>query len=268
MEISELLSRPHDMNPGSVAPYLESFAAQMASVGHTSLTIGFYLGSAIHFGGWLKHRAWPSRTSMKRPSRRSEHIAANVLDAAAKNVSRAYTARVQRFVSFCGNTVPSERSLDSAAETPSSLSPFREWLLQHRGLAMVTVDRHERLLNRMLPALGADAGQYNAASVRRAAWTRSAAVGPLTPRRLSARSESICDSWQRVAHANLVSTMHCQPWPNGNFPRCPDTSTPNKWPASLTPVARTGRRGEGPCDRIVAASAWAPSGRHCQHAPN
>jgi hypothetical protein len=56
MEISELLSQPHDMNPGSAAPYLESFAAQMASVGHTSLTIGFYLGSAVHFGGWLEAR--------------------------------------------------------------------------------------------------------------------------------------------------------------------------------------------------------------------
>ena len=56
MDISELLSQPHDMNPGSAAPYLEGFAAQMASVGHTSLTIGFYLGSAIHFGGWLEAR--------------------------------------------------------------------------------------------------------------------------------------------------------------------------------------------------------------------
>jgi integrase/recombinase XerD len=32
---------------------------------------------------------------------------------------------------------------------------------------MVTVERHERLITRMLPALGANAGEYNAASVRR-----------------------------------------------------------------------------------------------------
>jgi site-specific recombinase XerD len=32
---------------------------------------------------------------------------------------------------------------------------------------MVSVERHERLLSRMLPALGADAGEYNAASVRK-----------------------------------------------------------------------------------------------------
>jgi len=32
---------------------------------------------------------------------------------------------------------------------------------------MRTVERHERLITKMLPALGADAGEYNAASVRR-----------------------------------------------------------------------------------------------------
>jgi len=42
----------------------------------------------------------------------------------------------------------------------------RDWLLRHRGLAMVTVERHERLIARMLPMLGGDAGEYDAASVR------------------------------------------------------------------------------------------------------
>ena len=42
MEILELLSQTHDMKPGSAAPYLEGFAAHMASVGHTPLTISFY----------------------------------------------------------------------------------------------------------------------------------------------------------------------------------------------------------------------------------
>ncbi len=42
------------MNPGSAARYLEGFAAEMASVGYTSLTISFYLSSAIHLGGWVE----------------------------------------------------------------------------------------------------------------------------------------------------------------------------------------------------------------------
>src|SRR5579871_2841602 len=54
MNISELLSHPHHMNPGSAARYLESFATAMAPVGHTALTISGYLDSAIHFGGWLE----------------------------------------------------------------------------------------------------------------------------------------------------------------------------------------------------------------------
>ena len=32
----------------------------------------------------------------------------------------------------------------------------------------------------------------------------------------------------RVAPASLALTIHSQLWPNGNFPRCPDISTPTK----------------------------------------
>ena len=85
MDISELLSRPHDMNPGGAAPYLESFVTQMASVGHASLTIGFYLGSAIHFGGCWKPEAWISRILMKELSKYSAHTTAIVLGVAARN---------------------------------------------------------------------------------------------------------------------------------------------------------------------------------------
>ena len=101
MDISELLTRPHDMNPGRVAPYLEDFAAQMASVGHTSFTIIGYLDSAIHFGGWAEATGLDfadiNEDTIKAfgahrcecPGRRSH-----------KHLSRAYTARVQRFVDF------------------------------------------------------------------------------------------------------------------------------------------------------------------------
>jgi hypothetical protein len=58
MNISELLSHPHHMNPGGAAGYLKGFATGMAAVGHTALTISGYLDSAIHFGGWLEAR-WP-----------------------------------------------------------------------------------------------------------------------------------------------------------------------------------------------------------------
>ena len=56
MDITQLLARPHDMNVGDAARYLEGFAAEMASVGYSPLTIGGYLDSVIHFGGWLQAR--------------------------------------------------------------------------------------------------------------------------------------------------------------------------------------------------------------------
>ena len=56
MDVAELLSHPHDMNVGDAAHYLEGFAAEMASVGYSPLTIGGYLDSVIHFGGWLQAR--------------------------------------------------------------------------------------------------------------------------------------------------------------------------------------------------------------------
>ena len=167
---------------------------------------------------------------MKRPSRHSEHIAANALDAASqKGVSRAYTARVQRFADYLRqHGAISDRS-SSTAETPSPLNAFRDWLLRHRGLA------HG---NRGAPrtpdhtnAAGARHGRWASTMQPRCAqssWTRYAAVGPLKPKRSSERFASIYDSSQRMAHVNLVSTICCQPWRNGSFPRCRGTSTPIK----------------------------------------
>jgi integrase/recombinase XerD len=168
MEISKLLSQPHDMNPGSAAPYLAGFAAELATVGHTRWTIGGYLGSAVHFGGWVEAggRAITdiNEETIKAfgahrcecPGRRSH-----------KSVSRAYTARVQRFADYLRQQGAIAALASSTTETSSPLSAFRDWLLQHRGLAMATVARHEHLITRMLPMLGADPGEYNAASVRK-----------------------------------------------------------------------------------------------------
>ena len=92
MDISELLARPHHMSLGCATPFLGGFAAKLASVGLTS---------AIHFGGWLQasglHLVDVDEETVKAfgahrcecPGGRSQ-----------KHVSRAYTARVQRFVGY------------------------------------------------------------------------------------------------------------------------------------------------------------------------
>ena len=77
-----------------------------------------------------------------------------------------YTARVQRFAEYLRRKGIGESVASSTTATPSTLQVFRDWLLRHRGLAIVTVERHERLITRMLPVLGTDTDKYNAALVR------------------------------------------------------------------------------------------------------
>ena len=136
MDIAELLARPHDMNVGDAAHHLEGFAAEMASVGYSPLTIGGYLDSVIHFGGWLQARGLSlpaiddkivkafGAHRCKCPGRRSYPA-----------VSRAYIARVERFVRYIGQQGVIRLTVNSVPEAPASLIAFREWLLQHRGLA-------------------------------------------------------------------------------------------------------------------------------------
>jgi len=167
MNISEFLSLPHAMNPGPVAPFVDGFASQMASVGYTALTINGYLSSAIHFGGWVEASGLNLDDINEETIKAfGAHHCECPGGRSRKHVSRNYTARVQRFTEYLRQQGAIAAIAAPMTEVPPSLSAFRDWLLRHRGLALVTVERHERLITRMLPALGVDAGQYNAASVR------------------------------------------------------------------------------------------------------
>jgi integrase/recombinase XerD len=167
MDISELLSQRHHMNPGRAASYLGGFVAQLASVGHTVLTINFFLGSAIHFGGWLETRG-VDITNIDDETLKAfgTHHCECPGYRTRKGVSRAYTARVERFADYLRQNGAIKVTADETAQACSPLSHFRDWLLRHRGLSMRTVERHERLITRMLPALGGDAGEYTAALVK------------------------------------------------------------------------------------------------------
>jgi site-specific recombinase XerD len=167
MEISQLLSQPHQMNPGSAARYLEGFAGAMASVGHTALTIRGYLDSAIHFGGWVETSGLDfGDITEKTIQAFRAHVCECPGSRRWRRVSRAYTARVQRFVEYLRQQGAPSGLASSQTEPSSPLADFRDWLLRHRGLAIRTIERHERLITRMLPALGTNTSEYNAALVR------------------------------------------------------------------------------------------------------
>jgi integrase/recombinase XerD len=155
------------MKPGSASPYLERFATALASVGYTSLTINDFLRSAIHFGGWMEANGLNFTNTNEETIRTfGAHRCECPGSRRQKRVSRDYTARVQRFADYLRQQGVIGPVTDSTTETPSPLSAFRDWLLLHRGLSIRTVERHERLITRMLPSLGDNTGDYDAALVR------------------------------------------------------------------------------------------------------
>lgn len=167
MDSSQLLARPDEVAAGNVALYLEGFATEMASAGYAPLTIRGYLDSAIHFGKWAEASGLNfaaitdesvkafARHRCKCPGRHRR-----------QSLSRRYVARLELFMQYLRRQGAIRTTVELKIEAPSPLETFREWLLQHRGLALVTVERHDHLITRMLPALGSDAGQYTAATVR------------------------------------------------------------------------------------------------------
>jgi hypothetical protein len=50
----EASSRRQRMDPGAFGAVVERFAAHLAGLGHTPLTVAAYLDSSRHFGGWLR----------------------------------------------------------------------------------------------------------------------------------------------------------------------------------------------------------------------
>jgi hypothetical protein len=151
--------------------------------------------SAACFNRIVEFGAVPSSPRCKCPGRRSY-----------PSVSRAYVARVGRFVQYLGQQDVIRSTVNSVPEAPSSLIAFREWLLQHRGLAPVTVDRHEHLLKQMLPALGADTGQYTAAT------GKSGPFGP-DPRPAARLREDVC--WR----APSILAIPGNKWRPSGWPR-------------------------------------------------
>lgn len=167
MDIAQFLTRPHDMSVGGIDPYLEGFASEMAAVGYTPPTISGYLESAIHFGGWLQAQALRlSDIDEKVVKTFGAHRCRCPGHRHNRRLSRPYVARVERFAGYLAQEGVIRAAAKAVPETPSSLIAFRQWLLDHRGLSPVTIDRHEYLMRQMLPALGGDASQYTAATVR------------------------------------------------------------------------------------------------------
>lgn len=167
--IPEASSSQQCMNARELRLPLESFAIHLASLGHTPLTVSGYLAGARHFGEWL-HRAGLSPVQIDDGvvSRFASHRCSCPGGRQHQGISDKYVIRVRRFVAFLADEgIVTAPAVIAAPPVNGRVAMFQKWLCQHRGLSERTIDRHGRMVLRLLPALGDDPASYDAGLIRR-----------------------------------------------------------------------------------------------------
>ena len=166
---------------GCVQQHIEGFAAELIAAGYATLPVRDYARSAAHLGRWLDSRKLGIEklcdavmTDFARHKCRCR-----LSSRRGKRLSRRYVKRVRRFVSYLVRQgLVSPLTQPNPKVVPPQLEGFRNWMIQHRGIKLRTVERYERLIEKMLPLLGSNSAEYDAALVRRVLLKE---VNELTP---------------------------------------------------------------------------------------
>jgi len=161
-------NKPHAMDAGDLAPQVAEFRSHLAALGHSHLTVSAYDDCARHFGQWLAltktGAAEVDEAAVNRFARHRCHCPGN---RQSKQVSEKYVRRVRRFVVFLAERGIIQHPTAKTTDAPDQrVVEFQEWLRQHRGICAKTIDRHGRMVVRLLPALGNDPSSWNAALIR------------------------------------------------------------------------------------------------------
>ena len=156
------------MDAGDVGPLVAAFASHLSGLGHASLTVTGYESSARHFAQWLArakiavadvdddvvHRF--TRHRCRCPGARRQD-----------RVSTKYATRARRFVDFLAKRgIVRCTVMGKPPACDRRVVEFQGWLRQHRGISERTIDRHGRMVMRLLPTLGSRPRNYDAQRVR------------------------------------------------------------------------------------------------------
>jgi site-specific recombinase XerD len=163
------------MDPGSLGTFVEEFTKHLISLGHTRLTVTGYRDGARHFAEWL-HRSAIAVDDIDDGviARFARHHCACSGCRQYRRLSAKYVRRVCRFVGFLIERGIAKRRMPNVARVVNAhIAEFQDWLRHHRGISERTVDRHGRMVARLLPGLGDDPGKYDAELIRRVILTEA-----------------------------------------------------------------------------------------------
>jgi integrase/recombinase XerD len=144
------------MDAGELAPWVAEFTRRLRQQGYTSLTVKSYDDAARHHAHWLlKAKVAVADIDEAVIDRFARHRYQCPGFWSEKHVSGKYVRRVRRFVEFLGERGLARLKVKSAPPVlERRVAEFQEWLRRHRGIAERTIDRHGRMVMRLLPALG------------------------------------------------------------------------------------------------------------------
>lgn len=157
------------MNAGPLQPLIDAFVAELQARRHAPLTISNYEQSARHFADWLcRSNIELGRVDETVVRRFARHRCECPGTRRQDHVSAKYVRRVRLFIRFLAD----RQVLATVAplvltNLDARIAAYQDWLRHHRGISERTVDRHGRMITRLLPALGADPELYDAALIRR-----------------------------------------------------------------------------------------------------
>lgn len=122
-----------------------------------------------------------------------------------------YVRPIEHFMAFLVERGRVPDTLSVPGNAPGEeFDAFRAWLQAHRGICKSTIERHVREVATLLPALGDDAGRYDAVLIRDVLLRRFAEV-------TSPRAEKVTTS-MRMYLRFLASSGECSPGLIGAVP--------------------------------------------------
>ena len=153
------------MSAGPLQPLVDAFVAELQAHRHTSLTVSGYEHSARHFAGWLcRNNIELDQVNDDVVKRFARHRCRCPGSRRQDHISARYVRRVRRFIQFLADRqVLAAVTYPCLTSVEARIAAYQAWLRHHRGISERTIDRHGRMIMRLLPALGADPELYNAA---------------------------------------------------------------------------------------------------------
>jgi integrase/recombinase XerD len=156
------------MDAGPFQPLVDAFVAGLQTRRHTILTICNYENSARHFVDWLcRSKIELSQIDEDVVQRFAKHRCRCPGIRRKDGVSPKYVRRVRRFIQFLADRgVLTAKAPRDPQKVDPRIVAYQDWLRHHRGISERTIDRHGRMIARLLPGLGTNPEIYGAALIR------------------------------------------------------------------------------------------------------